>query len=72
MCRQWSLRFPDTLFPDPNSELHSMIEDVGFMSGLCCGLILGAAAMALIISLLLESEQRKHERDLQRIRKLWE
>jgi predicted small secreted protein len=49
-----------------------MIGDASFMSGVCCGAILGAAAIALVVSLLLESEQRKNERALRRIRKLWE
>jgi predicted small secreted protein len=49
-----------------------MIGDTGFMSGVCCGVILGAAAIALVVALLLESEQRKNDRALRRIRKLWE
>ena len=49
-----------------------MIEDAGFISGVWCGLILGAAAMALVVSALIESEQRKQKQALRQFRKLWE
>jgi uncharacterized protein (DUF2062 family) len=49
-----------------------MIENPSFMSGVWCGAIMGAATMVLILSLILESEQRKRARALRRIRKLWE
>lgn len=50
----------------------AMIENANFISGVWCGAILGAATMVLILSLILESEQRKRARALRRIRKLWE
>ena len=48
-----------------------MIDSAGFMSGVWCGVILGAAGMLLIISLILQSEHRKQERQLQRVREIW-
>jgi uncharacterized protein (DUF2062 family) len=48
-----------------------MIDSAGFMSGVWCGVILGAAGMLLIISLILQSAHRKQERQLHRVREIW-
>lgn len=48
-----------------------MIDSAGFMSGVWCGVILGAAGMLLIISLILQTAHRKQERQLQRVREIW-
>lgn len=49
-----------------------MLSGADFISGVWCGGIFGAAAMLLIVSLALEHSQRKHDRDLQRVRKMWQ
>jgi hypothetical protein len=48
-----------------------MVDGTGFISGVWCGVILGAAGMLLVISLVLQNAQRKQERRLQRVREIW-
>ena len=48
-----------------------MIDSSGFMPGVWCGAIFGAAVMLLIVSLIFEGSQRKEERQLRRFRKVW-
>lgn len=50
----------------------AMLNGADFISGVWCGGIFGAAAMLLIVSLALEHSQRKHARDLHRVRKMWQ
>ena len=49
-----------------------MLDDVSFMSGVWCGVILGAAGVLLIVSLILESSRRKQAQQLQRVREIWQ
>jgi hypothetical protein len=48
-----------------------MIDSSGFMPGVWCGAIFGAAVMLLIVSLIFEGSQRKEERQLRRFRQVW-
>ena len=48
-----------------------MVDSAGFISGVWCGVILGAAGMLLVISLVLDNANRKQERRLQRVREIW-
>jgi hypothetical protein len=48
-----------------------MLDDANFISGVWCGVIFGAAGVLLIVSLILETSRRKHERQLQRVREIW-
>jgi len=48
-----------------------MLQDVGFMPGVYCGAMFGAAGVLLIVSLIMEHSHRKHERQMQRIREMW-
>jgi len=48
-----------------------MVDSAGFMSGVWCGVILGAAGMLLVVSLVLQNASRKQERRLQRVREIW-
>lgn len=48
-----------------------MLNDASFISGVWCGVIFGAAGVMLIVSLMLENKQRKHERQLQRVRDMF-
>jgi len=48
-----------------------MVDSAGFMSGVWCGVILGAAGMLLVVSLVLQSASRKQERRLHRVREIW-
>lgn len=47
------------------------MDSDSFMSGVWCGVIMGAAVMLLLISLIVEAGQRKRERQLDRIRESW-
>ena len=48
-----------------------MVDSAGFMSGVWCGVILGAAGMLLVVSLVIQNASRKQERRLQRVREIW-
>ena len=57
----------------PNQEgKRSMLNDASFMSGVWCGVIFGAAAVIVIVSLIVESTQRKQERRLHRVHEIWQ
>jgi hypothetical protein len=47
------------------------MDSSGFMSGVCCGAMFGAAVMMLIVSLIFESSRRKEERQLELVRGVW-
>jgi hypothetical protein len=47
------------------------MDDTSFISGVWCGVILGAAGMLLIVSWIVENVRRKHERQLHRVRQMW-
>lgn len=47
------------------------MESDSFISGVWCGIILGASVMLLLISLIVEAGKRKRERQLERIRESW-
>jgi len=49
-----------------------MLNDASFISGVWCGVIFGAAGVMLIVSLLLESKHRKQQRQLQRVRNMFQ
>jgi hypothetical protein len=49
-----------------------MLEDASFISGVWCGVIVGAAGVLLIVSLIFENAHRKQERQLQRVRQFWQ
>jgi len=46
--------------------------DASFISGVWCGVIFGAAGMLLVISLIFQTEHRKQERQLNRVREFWQ
>jgi hypothetical protein len=48
-----------------------MMDASGFMSGVWCGGIFGAAVMLLIVSLISENSQRRQERQVSRVHKVW-
>jgi hypothetical protein len=50
----------------------AVMDDTSFISGVWCGVIFGAAGMLLIISLIVEIAHRKHERQLRRVRQIWQ
>ena len=47
------------------------MDGSGFMQGVWCGAIFGAAVMMLIISLIFESSQRKQGRQVRHVHKIW-
>ena len=48
-----------------------MMDSSGFIPGVWCGAIFGAAVMLLIVSLIFENSQHKQERQLRRVHKVW-
>ena len=47
------------------------MDGSGFIQGVWCGAIFGAAIMMLIVSLIFESSRRKQERQARGVRKIW-
>jgi len=47
------------------------MDGSGFIQGVWCGAIFGAAIMMLIVSLIFESSQRKQERQGRHVQKVW-
>ena len=48
-----------------------IMDGSGFIQGVWCGAIFGAAIMMLIVSLIFESSQRRQERQSRHVRKIW-
>jgi hypothetical protein len=47
------------------------MDGSGFLQGVWCGVIFGAAIMMLIVSLIFESSRRRQERQTHRVHKIW-
>jgi len=47
------------------------MDGSGFIQGVWCGAIFGAAIMMLIVSLIFESSQRRQERQARGVHKIW-
>ena len=55
------------------TEVAGLIMDgSGFIQGVWCGAIFGAAVMMLIVSLIFESSQRRQERQVRVMHKIWD
>lgn len=48
-----------------------MMDNSGFMAGVWCGVMFGAAMVMLVVSLIFESSQRKQARQLRSVQKIW-
>ena len=48
-----------------------MMDSSGFLPGVWCGAIFGAAVVLLIVSLIFENSLRKENRQLRRVREIW-
>ena len=47
------------------------MDGSGFIQGVWCGAIFGAAVMMLIVSLIYENSQRKQERQVRKLQNIW-
>jgi len=47
------------------------MDGSGFIQGVWCGAIFGAAIMMLIVSLIFENSRRRQERQTHRLHKIW-
>ena len=48
-----------------------IMDGSGFMQGVWCGAIFGAAIMMLIVSLIFETSKRKQDRQARQVRTIW-
>ena len=49
-----------------------IMDGSGFIQGVWCGAIFGAAVMMLIVSLIFENSQRRQERQVRVMHKIWD